>query len=63
MLLLCWNETIGKICWHGDVLRREVGHFLRRTLYFEVERQRKAWKKLVREESTKFALRREDALC
>ena len=35
----------------GDVLRREDGHVLRRTLYFEVEGQRKkgmlgmTWKK------------------
>ena len=25
------------VCWYGDVLRREDGHVLRRTLCFEVE--------------------------
>ena len=49
------------MCWNGNVLRK--------ALDFEVEHQRKkwrpknTWKKQVEEESVKFAVRREDALC
>ena len=57
------------VCWYGHVLRREDGHILRRTLYFEVEgqrkkrRQKRTWKKQFEEESMKVGLRRKDALC
>ena len=55
------------VCWYGHVLKREYGHVLRWTLYFEVEGQRKkwrpkrTWKEQVEEESVKIGLRREDA--
>ena len=32
------------IRWYGHVLRREVGHVLRRALDFEVEGQRMKWR-------------------
>ena len=57
------------VCWYGDVLWREDGHVLRRTLDFEVEDQRKkerlmrTWKMQVEEEIVKVGLRREVALC
>ena len=47
MLILCLNKTVGQlvmastVCWNGDILRREDGHFLRRVFDFEVEGQRK----------------------
>ena len=75
MFMLGLNETIDQlaiansVCWHGHVVRREDGHFLRRALDFEVEGQRKkwrpkrTWKKQVEEESVKVCLRMEDALC
>ena len=56
MLMLGLNETTYKLViansvrWYGHVLRREDGHVMR-TLYFEVEGQRKKvrlkrrWKK------------------
>ena len=53
--------------WHGHVLRREVGHVLRRALVFEVEGERKnrnwkmTWKKRVFEESITVGLIRDDA--
>ena len=43
ILMLGLNETIDRLAvansvfWHGDVLRREDGHVLRRALDFEVE--------------------------
>ena len=51
------------------MLRREDGHVLRRSSYFEVEGQRKkwrmkrTWKKQVEEESVKVGLSKEDAPC
>ena len=47
VLMLGLNETIDQlavancVCWYCHVLRREVGHVLRRALDFEVEGQRK----------------------
>ena len=73
MVMLGLNETIDQLAmensvrWHGHVLRREVGHIIRRALDFEVDGQRKkgspkrTWKKQVEEESMKVGLRREDA--
>ena len=75
MLMLGLNETIDQLAmansvrWHGHMLRRDGGHVLRRALDFEHEGQRKKWRlkrtwnKQVEEESVKFGLRREDALC
>ena len=75
MFMLGLKETIDQlaiansVCWYGDVLRREDGHLLRRTLYFEAECQRRKempkrmWKRQVEEESMKVGLRREDVLC
>ena len=43
MLKLVLNKTINQltmtnsVCWYVDVLRREDGHVIRRTLDFEVE--------------------------
>ena len=60
-----WNS----VRWYGHALRREDGHVLRRALDFEVDGQRKkgklkrAWKKLVEEESVKIGLRMEDVFC
>ena len=57
MFLLGLSETLDKlamansVCWYGHVLRRDVGHVLRRALDFEVKDQRKkmrskrTWKK------------------
>ena len=68
------NETMDQLCmasgvrWYGHVLRREVGHVLRRALYFELEGQRKkgrpkrTCKRLDDEESMEGGLRRKDAL-
>ena len=59
MFMLGLSETMGQLAiansvhWYSDVLRREDGHVLRRTLDFEVEGQRKkgkpkmTWKKRV----------------
>ena len=61
--------VISSVCWYAHVLRREAGNFLRKAFDFEVEVQRekgmpkRAWKELFEEESVKFGLRREDALC
>ena len=75
MLILGLNETIDQLAmanlvhWNGNVLRREDGQVLRRTLDFDVEGQRKKGrskrkcKKQTEEESMKAGLRREDALC
>ena len=75
MFMLGLNETIDQLAiannvrWYGPELRREDGHFLRRSLDLEVEDQRKKgrpkrmWKKQVEEESMKVGLRREDSLC
>ena len=69
------NKTVDRMAmansvrWHGNVLRREDGHVLRRALDFEVEGQRKkwrpkrTWKQQVEEESMKVGLRREGSLC
>ena len=69
------NETFGQmamvssVCWYGHVLRREDSDVLIRALDFVVESQRKkgrlkrTWKRQVEEESMKFGLRSEDALC
>ena len=69
------NETMDQfaitnsVCWHGDVLRREDGHVLRRAVNFEDEGQRKkgkprrTWKKQVEEESVKIGFGREDGFC
>ena len=43
MFMLGLNETMDQlamansVCWYGHVLRREYGHVLRWTLYFEVK--------------------------
>ena len=43
ILMLCLKEAIDQLTtansvrWHGNVLRREDGHVLRRALDFEVE--------------------------
>ena len=75
MIILGLNEAIdllataNSVRWCGHVLRREDGHVLRRALDFEVVGHRKkgklkrTWKNQVEEESVKFGLRREDALC
>ena len=75
MFMLGLTETIDQLAmannvhWYGYELRREDGHILRRTLYLEVEGQRKkgrlkrTWKKQAEEESVKVGLRRDDALC
>ena len=75
MFMLGLKETIDQLAmansvrWYGQVLRREDGHVLRRSLYFEVEGQRKkgrpkrTWKKQVEEESMKAGLRMKDAFC
>ena len=58
--LMDLNETIDQlpmvssVCCNGHVLRREDGHVWKRTLDFEVERQRKkgfpkrTWKNILR---------------
>ena len=75
VFMLGLHETIDQLAmansvqWYGHVLRRENGHVLRRSLDFEVDGHRKkgrlkrTWKRQVVEESVKFGLRREDALC
>ena len=53
--------------WHGNVLRREDGHVLKRALEVEGQREKgrpkRTWKKQAVEESVKVGLRMEDALC
>ena len=68
MFMFGLNETIDQLAmansvlWHGNVLRREGGHILRRELDFEVEGQRKkgrpkgTWKNQVDDESGKVGL-------
>ena len=75
MFMLRLNETIDQLTmansvrWHGDVLRSEGGHIMRRALDFDAEWQRKkgrlkrTWKRWVGEESMKVGLRMKDALC
>ena len=75
MLMLGLNVTIDQLAmsnsvrWHGDQLRREYGHVLRRALDFEVDgkrnkmRPRMTWMKQVEEESVKVGLRRENTFC
>ena len=54
-----WLAMANSVCWYGHVLRREDGHFLRRSLDFEVEgqmkkgRPKRTWKKQAEEESIK----------
>ena len=75
MFMLGLRETIDQLAmassvrWYGHVLRREVGHVLRRALDFEVEGERKkrrpmrTWMEQVEEESTRVVLSWEDTLC
>ena len=43
MIMLGFNETIGhltianRVCWHGNVLRRESGPVFKWALVFEVD--------------------------
>ena len=64
MFMLGESETIDQlaivnsVCWYG--------HVSKRSLYFEVEGQKKkgwTWKKQIEEKSVKVGLRRKDALC
>ena len=73
--MLSLNESIDRLAtansagWHGNLLRIEDGHVLRRALHFDIECQskkgmlKKTWKKQVEEESVMVGLRREDELC
>ena len=68
MLLLGLRVTIDQLAmansvrWYGMVLRREVGHVLRKAFVLEVEGQRKkGWPKRTWKEQV--GLRREDAHC
>ena len=75
MFMLGLNEAIDQLSmansvrWHGDVLRRENGHVLRRVLDFEFAgqwkngRPKRTWKMQIEEERVKVGFRREDALC
>ena len=75
MFTLGLNETIEQLAmansvrWDDQVLRREDGHTLRRSLDFEVEGQRRkkrpkrTWKMQFGEENMKVGLKRKDALC
>ena len=75
MFMLGLNGTIDQlamassVCWYGHVLRREVGHILRRALHLDIEGQRKngrlkrTWKRQVEDESIRVGLRRKNALC
>ena len=73
--MLGFNETINQLAMvnsvhlHGNVLRREDRHVLRRALDFVAEDHKKKWrlmriqKKQVEEESMMVGLRMKDTLC
>ena len=54
--------------WYGHVLRKDVGHVLRKALAFKVKgkrkrgRPKKTWKMQVEKESKSVGLEQEDAL-
>ena len=72
--MLGLKETIDQLAtangvrWYGHVLRRDDDSVLRVALNLEVSgkrkgaRQRKIWKKQVKEETKKIGLKKEDAL-
>ena len=60
--------TSNEVRWHGHVLRRNDDNVLRVALDLEISGKRKqrqpkkAWKKLVEEETEKIGLKKEDTL-